>query len=65
MTDLELAHCLLGLVLYRAGGEQTFTVREVDDIRKVVVGIHIYTGADNRITLRTYGPASLLKGKAL
>ena len=65
MTSLELAHQLLGLVLYRAGGEQTFTVQEVDDIRNVVVGIRIYTGADNRITLRTYGPAGILKGKVL
>lgn len=63
MTDLELAHYLLGLVLYRAGGEQTFTVQEVDDIRKLVGGIRIYTDEDNKVMLRTYGPTSGLKSK--
>ena len=63
MSDLELAHYLLGLVLYRAGGEQTFTVQEIDDIRKVVVGIRVYTGDDNKLTLRTYGSAGILKSK--
>ena len=63
MTDLELAHYLLGLVLYRAGGEQTFTVQEIDDIRKLVAGIRVYTGDDNKLTLRTYGPAGVLKSK--
>ena len=60
MTDLELAHYMLGLVLYRAGGEQTFTPDEMDDIRKVVAGVTI--GIDrktSKVLLRVFTPEEL------
>ena len=60
MTDLELAHYLLGLVMYRAGGEQTFTPDEMDDIRKVVAGVTI--GIDRKtgkVLLRVFTPEEL------
>ena len=60
MTDLELAHYLLGLVLYRAGGEQVFTLEQIDEIRKVVAGVTF--GLDTktgRMVVRAYTPAEL------
>ena len=60
MTDLELAHYLLGLVLYRAGGEQTFEPAEIDEIRKVIAGVTF--GMDmktGRIVVRAYPPTEL------
>ena len=60
MTDLELARYLLGLVLYRAGGEQAFEPAEIDEIRKVVAGVTF--GVDTRtgrIVVRAYTPTEL------
>ena len=50
---------MLGLLLYRLGGEQTFTSTEMDEIRMIVQGVTIYAGENDQITLRTRGPAAV------
>lgn len=50
---------MLGLLLYRLGGQQTFTPDEMDAIRQVVQGVTIYAGDNDKIILRTRGPQAV------
>ena len=50
---------MLGLLLYRLGGQQTFTPSEIDEIRKTVQGVTIFAGDNDSIVLRTRGPEAV------
>jgi hypothetical protein len=52
-----LMRLFLGLLLFRLGGEQTFTPAEIDDIRDTVQGVTWFTTDEGRIGIRTRGPA--------
>ena len=51
-TSELLQRMFLGCLLYRLGGEQSFTPEEIDDIRAEVKGVQFFTTEDNRIILR-------------
>lgn len=57
----SMLRMMLGLLLYRLGGEQTFTAGEMDEIRKIVQGVTIYAGENDQIILRTRGPQAVQK----
>lgn len=46
----------LGLLLYRLGGEQSFTVEEMDDIRATVAGVAIFITPEGKLLFRTKTP---------
>ena len=52
--DFDFIRLFMGLVLFRAGGEQVFTVDEIDDIKKTVAGFRISVDPMNRIIIRVY-----------
>lgn len=52
---------MLGLLLFRLGGQQTFTPTEMDEIRQTVQGVTIYAGENDQIILRTRGPEAVQK----
>lgn len=54
-----LSRMMLGCLLYRLGGEQTFTPEEIDEIRKYVSGVQFFVAEDDRIILRTRGPQQI------
>jgi hypothetical protein len=47
---------MLGCLLFRLGGEQTFTPEEMNEIREIVQGVQIILVDDSKILLRTRGP---------
>lgn len=53
-TD-SLMRMMLGMLLFRLGGEQTFTLDEYEYIRGEVKGVQIFAATDGTITLRTRG----------
>lgn len=44
---------MLGCLLFRLGGEQTFTPDEITDIQSIVQGVQIILVDDTNILLRT------------
>jgi hypothetical protein len=59
MDELNAAHVsehlqrmFLGCLLFRLGGEQSFTPEEIDLIRAEVKGVQFFVTDDNRIVLR-------------
>lgn len=48
-----LSRMMLGCLLYRLGGEQTFTPEEINEIRTMVVGVQFFATDDGKIVLRT------------
>lgn len=56
-NDLDsLTRMILGLLVYRLGGEQTFTISEIDEIRQVIHGVQIFLSSDgNKIIVRARG----------
>lgn len=46
----------LGLLLYRLGGEQSFSVEEMDEIRGIVAGVAMFVTPDGKLLLRTKSP---------
>jgi len=62
MKDLEserLVRLILGCLLFRLGGEQTFTAEEIDFICQDVRGIQLYLTEDHKLLLRTRGEAAV------
>lgn len=48
-----LMRLFLGLLVFRLGGEQSFSAEEINDIRENVQGVQILLTENNRIVLRT------------
>lgn len=55
MTE-PLMRLFLGLLLFRLGGEQTFTPAEMDEIKQTVAGVSFFVTEDGRLGARTRGP---------
>jgi hypothetical protein len=51
---------ILGCLLFRLGGEQTFTVEEIDFICQDVRGIQLLLIEENKLLLRTRGETAVL-----
>jgi hypothetical protein len=58
-TD-KLVRLILGCLLFRLGGEQTFTAEEIDFICTDVRGIQLFLTEDNKLLLRTRGENAVL-----
>ena len=56
-----LMRLMLGLLLFRLGGEQTFTLEEYEYITKEVAGVQIHATAEGGIILRTRGHEAVEK----
>ena len=56
----RLVRLILGCLLFRLGGEQTFTEEEIDFICQDVRGIQIFLTEDHKLLLRTRGEAAVL-----
>lgn len=54
-----LARMMLGCLLYRLGGEQSFTMTEIEDIQDIVAGVQFFATEDGKIILRTRGKSAL------
>lgn len=61
MDSDKLLRLILGCLLFRLGGEQTFTEEEIDFICADVKGIQISTTADGKLLLRTRNPETVAK----
>lgn len=48
----HLQRMFLGCLLYRLGGEQSFTPEEVDAIRSEVAGVQFFVAEGDKIILR-------------
>lgn len=54
----DLIRLMAGCLLFRLGGEQSFSAEEIDDIKKTVGGIQVLLTPDNRILVRSRSPES-------
>ena len=61
MDSDKLLRLILGCLLFRLGGEQTFTEAEIDFICADVKGIQISTTEDGKLLLRTRNPETVAK----
>lgn len=52
----DLTRLMLGCLLFRLGGEQTFTPEEIDDIKEVVGGVQVLLTSANAIIVRVKTP---------
>jgi len=52
----SLLRLFIGLLVFRLGGEQTFTQEEINEIRQVVGGVQIYLLENETVLLRTSSP---------
>lgn len=57
----SLLRLFIGLLVFRLGGEQTFSTEEINEIRTVVGGVKIYLLEDETVLLRTTSPGETLK----
>lgn len=48
----DLMTLLLGCLLYRLGGQQVFTIKEMDDMREDIGRVRVVLDAEDRIVLR-------------
>jgi hypothetical protein len=56
-----LNRMMIGLLLFRLGGEQRFTMDEIDDIRTLIGGVQIYVEPDgSAVILRAKTPEQTL-----
>lgn len=55
----KLVRLILGCLLFRLGGEQTFSAEEIDFICHDVRGIQLYLTEDNKLLLRTRGEQAI------
>lgn len=55
----KLVRLILGCLLFRLGGEQTFTSEEIDFICLDVRGIQLFLSEDNKLVLRTRGEQAI------
>jgi hypothetical protein len=56
-----LMRTFLGCLLFRLGGEQTFTPEEMHDIQESVAGVQIIMGENDKMILRVRGRETLNK----
>lgn len=56
-----LSRLLMGCLLYRLGGQQTFTPAEIDEIKDMVGGVQIFVTHDDKIVARVKGPEATQK----
>jgi hypothetical protein len=56
----KLVRLILGCLLFRLGGEQTFTAEEIDFICQDVRGIQLFLTEDHKLLLRTRGESAVL-----
>jgi len=56
----RLVRLILGCLLFRLGGEQTFSADEIDFICNDVKGIQLFLTEDNKLLLRTRGADAVL-----
>lgn len=54
-----LMRTFLGCLLFRLGGEQTFTPEEMHDIRQMVSGVQIIAGDNDTLILRVRNRESM------
>jgi hypothetical protein len=59
-TD-SLLRMMLGMLLFRLGGEQSFTLAEYEYIRKEVGGVQIFADEEGTITLKVRNHAVATK----
>lgn len=62
MKNLEsdkLVRLILGCLLFRLGGEQSFTAEDIDYICQDVRGIQLFLTEENTLVLRTRGEQAL------
>lgn len=55
----RLVRLVLGCLLFRLGGEQTFTEAEIDFICQDVRGIQLFLTEDHKLLLRTRGETAV------
>lgn len=55
----KLVRLILGCLLFRLGGEQTFTAEEIDFICQDVRGIQIFLAEGDKLILRTRGEQAI------
>ena len=55
----HLMRLMLGCLLFRLGGSQTFTASEIAEITKVVKGIEWHVDDDDNVTVTVRTPESL------
>lgn len=55
----RLVRLILGCLLFRLGGEQSFTEAEIDFICQDVRGIQIFLSENNTLVLRTRGDSAM------
>ena len=51
-NTFDLMTLLLGCLLYRLGGQQVFTIQEIDDMRQDIGRVRIVLDAEDRIVMR-------------
>ena len=54
-----LTRTMIGLLLFRLGGEQRFTADEIDEIRVYVQGVQFISAENGDIIVRTRGPEAV------
>ena len=57
-TGDVLMRLMLGCLLFRLGGEQTFTPQEIDEIKNSVGGVQVLATDQDTIVLRVRTPES-------
>lgn len=56
MNAEHLIRTFLCCLLYRLGGEQSFSAEEIDEIRKEFQGVQFFVSEEDRVVLRVRGP---------
>lgn len=51
-TGDALVRLMIGCLLFRLGGEQSFTLQEISDIRHQVAGVQVLLTEDERILVK-------------
>ena len=60
-TREALLPLMLGCLLFRLGGEQSFTPQEIDDIKKTIGGCQVLLTPDDTIIIRAKSPEAYEK----
>ncbi len=60
-TEESLSRLMLGCLLFRLGGEQSFTADEIDEIKKTVGGVQVFLTPDDKIIVRAKSPEAYEK----
>jgi hypothetical protein len=54
-----LTRMMIGLLLYRLGGEQSFSPEEIREIQDYVAGVQIFVSDDGNFVVRSKTPGQL------